>query len=377
MKRLLGAIADYIRECDKVLFALLVAASGYGCIAVLSATRYIGHNRQFIAQAAAMVLGIIAAVIGSGIDYRKLAKWWPVLATIGFVPVILTFYVGYAPAGTDDKAWLLLPGGFTFQPSELLKLAFMITFATHLSAVKDRVNNLKALLPLCAHGALPILLIHFQGDDGTAMIFAFMMIAMLAAAGLKARFFIIALVAVIIMLPIIYFLIMNDAQQARILSMLDLEDDLLGDDWQQWRARIAMAGGGFFGQGIFKGQLVQKGNIPEGYNDFIFSSIGEEFGFFGCLVVVALLAGICIRTVYVAHKANDDLGTYICIGYFAMVASQSIINIGMCVSILPVVGITLPFFSSGGSSLACLLLGAGPVLSVYMNRNSRTIYLHD
>ena len=271
----------------------------------------------------------------------------------------------------------MLPGGISFQPAELLKLAFIITFSTHLSNVKERINNLKYLIPVCAHAAIPILIIHFQGDDGTALIFAMMVVAMLAAAGLKARYFIIAGAAIIIMLPIIYFLIMNDAQQGRILSMFDLEDDLLGDDWQQWRARIAMAGGGFFGQGIFKGQLVQKGNIPEGYNDFIFSSIGEEFGFLGCLVVVALLGGICLRALIIAKKATDDLGSFICIGYFAMLAAQSIINIGMCVSLLPVVGITLPFFSAGGSSLACMLLGIGPVLNVYMNRNSRTIYLRD
>ena len=179
------------------------------------------------------------------------------------------------------------------------------------------------------------------------------------------------------MLPVIYFFVMNDAQQGRILSMLDLEDDLLGEDWQQWRARIALANGGLFGQGIFKGQLVQSENIPEGYNDFIFASIGEEFGFLGCLAVVILLVGICTRILIVAHKANDDLGCYICVGYFAMLAAQSIINIGMCISILPVVGVTLPFFSAGGTSLSCLLMGLGPVISVYMYRNSRTLYLHD
>lgn len=377
MRRLLGAIADYIRECDKILLLLCTTAASYGCLAVLSATRYTGSNRQFITQFGAMILGLLAAIIISGMDYRRIAKWWPILAVVGIVPVMLTFFVGYAPAGTDDKAWLMLPGGISFQPAELLKLAFMFTFAVHLSSVKDRVNFLKVLIPLCLHGAAPVLLIHFQGDDGTALIFAFMMVAMLAAAGLKPRYFIIAGSAIIVMLPIIYFLIMNDAQQARIISMLDLEDDLLGADWQQWRARIAMAGGGFFGQGVFKGQLVQKGNIPEGYNDFIFSSIGEEFGFVGCLAVVALLGGICLRSIFIARQATDDLGSFICIGYFAMIAAQSIINIGMCVSLLPVIGITLPFFSAGGSSLACMLMGVGPVLSVYMNRNSRTIYLRD
>ena len=134
MRRILGAIADYIRECDKVLFLLCILASGYGCVAVLSATQFIGTNRQFMTQALALVLGLVAAIVASGVDYRKLAKWWPVLAVVGVVPVLLTFYVGYAPAGTDDKAWLALPGGMYFQPAELMKLAFMITFAAKLPA---------------------------------------------------------------------------------------------------------------------------------------------------------------------------------------------------------------------------------------------------
>lgn len=377
MRKILGAVADYFRECDKILFILCFFASSFGAVAVLSATYRSNGLSEFATQAVALVLGLGAAIVVSGFDYRKLSKLWPILAVLGVIPVILTFYVGYGPSGTDDKAWLLLPGGISFQPGELLKIIFMITFATHLSAVKERINELLVLVPVCIHGAAPVLLIHFQGDDGTALIFAFMVFAMLVAAGLKARYFIIAFSVIIVMLPVIYFFVMNDAQQARIMSMFDLEDDLLGDDWQQWRARIALANGGFFGQGMFNGQLVQSANIPEGHNDFIFASIGEEFGFLGCFTVVALLAGICIRILIVAHRANDDLGCFICVGYFAMIASQAIINLGMCISVLPVVGVTLPFFSAGGSSLICLLLGLGPVVSVHMNRNSRTIYLRD
>lgn len=147
--------------------------------------------------------------------------------------------------------------------------------------------------------------------------------------------------------------------------------------YQQWRGRTALANGGFFGQGFLNGDFTQNGIVPYGFNDFIFVSIGEEFGFLGCIAVVLLLGGICLRCLRVAKLCTKDSGKYICVGVFAMLFTQIVINIGMCLSVLPVVGITLPFFSAGGTSLLCLYLGIGLVLNVYMHRNSRTIYLHD
>ena len=139
---------------------------------------------------------------------------------------------------------------------------------------------------------------------------------------------------------------------------------------------MALANGGLTGQGFLKGDLTQAGVIPESHNDFIFTSIGEEFGFLGCLVVILLLGAICLRCVRIARICSNAGGKYICVGIFAMIFAQSVINIGMCTSILPVIGVTLPFFSSGGTSLFCLYLGIGLALNVYMHRNSRTIYLH-
>lgn len=377
MRAIWNSIADYIRECDKLLLFLCIAASGYGCIAVWSATNYIGSNRQFFTQLITLVLGVVGVVIVSHFDYNYYKKLWPIIAIVCLIPVILTFFIGFAPAGTDDKAWLRLPGGLTFQPAELLKIAFIITFSIHLEKVGERLNNLKYLIPLVLHGAFPVLLVHFQGDDGTAMIFAVIMLLMLFAAGLKARYFIILIVAVLIAAPLIYFLVMNSDQQARIQSIFDLEDDLQGSDWQQWRGRIALANGGWFGKGLFKGPLTQIGDVPESYNDFIFVSIGEELGFIGCLFCVLLLALICIRILRIGAIAREKRGKLICVGTFAMLFSQIIINLGMCLSITPVIGVPLPFFSAGGTSLLCLFAGIGVIMSVYMHRNSRHMRLYD
>ena len=378
MKGLLARIADYIREVDKFMLFLCLFTTTFGCMSVLSATKYTGSPKQFIVQVLSMFVGCGAAIFISLFDYKTFMKRWYVVAAVGLIPVLLTFFIGFGPAGTDDKAWLDL-GFTTFQPSELLKACFMITFALHLSKVKEKINELKTLIPVCMHGALPVVLIHMQGDDGTALVFAVMVICMLWAADLHYKYFVIALAAVIVLAPVIYFFIMNADQQARIQTMFDIDADIRGDGWQQYRGRVALANGGFWGQGYLKGSLTQMGRagVPEGYNDFIFVTIGEELGFFGAAIALLLLAAITLRTLHVAKITNDFAGKIICVGFFGWLLAQIIMNIGMCLSVLPVIGVTLPFFSAGGTSLSCLYLGVGLVLSVYMHKNSRTVYLHE
>ena len=376
MGRFFGRIADFIRETDKLLLILCAAASCYGCIAVFSATHYMESYRSFFVQVISMFAGVAAAIFLSIFDYEEYIKRWYIAAAFGVIPVILTFFIGFAPAGTDDKAWLDL-GFTTFQPSELLKICFIVTFAAHLSAVKPNINKFTTLIPLCIHGAFPVLLIHFQGDDGTALVFAVMVLCMLWAAGLSWKYFVCAFSAALVASPFIYFFVMNNDQRARIINMFNIEADIKGVGFQQYRARMALANGGITGQGFLKGSLTKIGGVPEGYNDFIFVSIGEEFGMLGCLVVVALLAAITLRAIRLASTCQKDSGKLICVGFFAMIFAQIIINIGMCISVLPVIGVTLPFFSAGGTSQLCLYLGVGLVLSVYRYRDSRTIYLRD
>ena len=238
-------------------------------------------------------------------------------------------------------------------------------------------NKLKYLLPLVIHGAFPVILIHFQGDDGTALVFAIMFLCMLYAAGVSWKYFVVAISAAIVASPIVYFFIMNEDQRKRIIGVFNIEADIKGSTYQQYRARMALANGGVFGQGLFKGSLTQVGGVPEGRNDFIFVSIGEELGFIGCLSVLILLAAICFRCIHTARICRKDSGKIICIGFFSMVFAQLTINIGMCTAVLPVIGVTLPFFSSGGTSLLCTFFGVGLVMSVYKHRNSRIIYLRD
>lgn len=376
MRLLLSRIADFFRETDKILLLLCFFASSYGCIAVFSTTYYMENFRPVFIQTLCTLLGLFAALVISAFDYERLLKRWYLVAVLGLIPVILTFFIGFAPEGTDDKAWLNL-GFTTFQPSELLKICFIITFSAHIRKIKPNINKLKYLVPLCLHGAAPVLLIHFQGDDGTALVFAVIVLFMMWAGGVSWKYFLLAFSAAVAASPFIYFFVMNEDHRKRIKLIFDINADIKEIGYQQWRGRMALANGGLTGQGFLKGDLTQAGIIPESHNDFIFTCIGEEFGFLGCMVVVILLAAICLRCIRIARICTNDGGKYICVGIFAMLFAQSVINIGMCTSILPVIGVTLPFFSAGGTSLLCLFLGIGLALNVYMHRNSRTIYLHD
>ncbi len=378
MSWLWSRIADFIRETDKVLLSLCLFTSFYGAAIVLSATRFTGTSRAFFVQLLGLLIGLVAAVIISKItSYDRFVRAWPIFAIVAIGLVGLTFFIGYAPEGTDDKAWIKLPAGMSFQPSELLKIAFTITFARHVSAVEGKESSFKNILLLCLHGAVPVMLIHFQGDDGTALILAIMFIVMMFAAGIKMRYFIIAFALIAIAIPLLWVGIMTDDQKSRFEILFNLESDIYGKGWQQWRARTAMANGGFFGQGYMKGEFVQGNKLPKGYNDFIFSSAGEELGILGLIVIMALLLAICVRILIVAHRAKNKAGKIICSGIFAMIAAQSIINIGMCTCLLPVIGITLPFFSAGGTSLVATFLGIGLVNNVYMHRANRVMYLND
>ena len=373
-------IADYIRECDKLLYILCIVTTLYGCVMVLSTTYdYYGQSfSNFITQLGALALGLVAMIVISNFDYKNFSRFWFLIALVGLVPVGLTFFIGFAPGVTDDKAWLMLPGNISFQPSELLKICFVLTFSYHCHVLGDRVKKFWHVVLLCIHGGIPVVLIHIQGDDGTALIFALMFVGMMFAAGVKARYFIIALSLAAVAIPFVYLFVMNEDQQARINALFfGAETDYLNTLYQQWRGRIGMANGGIFGQGLFRGTLTQSGGIPYAYNDFIFTAIGEELGLVGCLACLILLAAIGIRILRVGFRSETKLGLVICSGIFTMIISQTIINVGMCLWLLPVIGVALPFFSAGGTSLLCTYLGLAVVMSVHIHRDSGLMRLRE
>ena len=379
MKKLREMIKKYFSVVDKWLLFFCTSISVIGILCQYSlvnskqaSTLNIG-DRVALVQVLASILGITAAIIISNFDYHFMAKLWKLYMPVSVMLVILTFFIGMQVDETiDDKAWLRLPFGLTFQPSELLKICFILAFAYHLSTVRNELNKPTTLFFLCLHGAFPVVLIHFQGDDGTALIFLFIFLTMIFAAGLSWKYIIAAIPIVAAAVPIGWQYFLTDDQRTRFLAVYFSEyADPLGADYQQRLSRISIGLGQLQGEGLFQESYWY---VPKMHNDFVFSFICQALGFAGALVVLSLLFGICFRAIYDAKIALDPLGAYICYGVFAMFFFQCIINIGMCISVLPVIGITLPLLSAGGTSISITYLGIGLLLSVHVHRRRNLFY---
>lgn len=369
-----GPLSFFVKNSDMPLILLCVIASVYGCMLVYSAIVGEGGSvKSCLVQFAASFVGIVIAIFISQIDYQEICKIWYVWAGIALLLVLLTFTpLGLNVSGTDDTAWLGFPFSnpkITFQPSELLKIAFIISFAVHLEKVKEHINRPLILLSLCLHGGFATGLIFLQGDDGTALVFAFIFVMMLFVAGLHWGYIVGAIAAIGAAIPFVWSHL--DAQKVdRIKALIYVEEYAQTEGWQQASGINAIGSGQIWGVGYLQGG--GEGLFARS-NDFIFSVAGEEFGFIGATILLIILGAMVLCLLRTAKHANDPKGTYICVGFAALIAAQSIINIGMVLRVLPVIGITLPFFSAGGSSVATLYLGVGLCLSVYYQSKTRNL----
>ncbi len=359
----------FIRGTDLFYLAMCMACAALSVVVLASWCMFMQSNPEgtvnykvAIVQGAAALIGMVCALVISFFDYHIIARLWPVHAAASWLLVASTFIWGYSPLDTTNKAWLRLPAGLSLQPSELAKISFIVTFALHLATIKEDLNRPVQLLGALTHLAVPALIIHFQGDDGSMLVFVAVGLAMLFAAGLYFRYILAGVVAVGAALPLIWPR-MEPYQQNRILALFDQGNPEYAKIlYQQICGKISIGAGQITGRGLFSGE---HHYVPLAYNDFFFSYLSECMGFIGSLLVLVLLGAICIRTIVTGLKATDELGCYICVGVFAVLLSQMVINLGMNLTLLPVIGVTLPFFSGGGTSMVMLFLCVGLVMSVY------------
>lgn len=361
-----------LKKCDKFLWFLIFMISLYGFLLVSSATRT--GSRFFESQIISVLIGIPLAFISQFIDYRNLSRYWILISVFCAGLMIYTLIFGSRVkglAGVDAKAWIVLPGGFNFQSSELAKIGFLFSFAKHLEILKknNNINNIKSLIFFGIHAIIPIILTHLQGDDGAAIIFICIILCQLFIAGLDAKFFLIGLALFAASMPVIWNFFLAPYQKNRILSMMNPESDPYGMGFQQLQGKISIGSGGFLGSGLFKGIRVEQGDVPVQASDFIFSVAGEELGFVGCFLIIILLLALIFRIFFISKFSKDYLGIFICFGFIGLITSQCIFNLGMCLSFLPVIGVILPFFSAGGSSVICYYLAIGLIQSIYISRN--------
>lgn len=342
---------------------------------VHSATRWrLGEgeaiHRDAIVMIIAAVAGIVITLIISAIDYELIMKIWPIIGLFCVGLMVITLIFGAAPEERpDSKCWLQF-GSVYFQSSELVKIGFVITFSMHLELCKDNINSLKSILLLGIHAVIPIGLVVLTGDMGSALVFVFMTIAMLFFAGLHLGFFGAGGILGIAASPLIWMYIFDEYQRTRFLALFRPEE-FADESYQQRLGLNALGSGGFFGQGYLKGTYTQAGLVPERENDFILTAIGEETGFFGCLIALLLLFFICYKMIKTGKEARDFSAQLACYGIASIIAAQVAINAGMVLMVLPVIGITFPFFSAGGTSTLCLYIGIGLVFSIYRYNRSR------
>ncbi len=372
MANILKGFKNFFTKSDMILWLLAISASVYSLFLISSMERSSNYS-YMTPQILALVLGYAAAIALTFIDYRFIARMWWLLMGLSLVLLALVFVIGRNVTGTDDTAWITLPGGLSFQPSELVKVFFIITFSKHLQVLKENemLYRLSGVLSLVIHMAIPVALIHMQGDDGTVLIFLFMFLIMCFIGGVQLRYFLIMLLLLAAGIPLLWTYFLNNEHKNRFTAIFDIDGNALTNyGWQQYQGKVSIASGGLTGTGLGNGPRVETGIVPEQENDFIFTVAGEELGFIGCLLLLSILLFICVKLIINAMSARDYLGRMICVGVFSMIGVQTVINIGMVLGLLPVVGITLPFFSSGGTSLLSVMIGIGLVQSVYYRKGA-------
>lgn len=378
--RLKAILADFIQQADLVLLGLCCAATLYGMVLIASATRYMdtdgmsGMIRYVGVQGAALLLGLCAYVFMSMIDVEiVLKRWkWVVAFNLIFIGLLLT-PLGVGGATTGNQAWLKIPGiPFQIGPAEIVKITFTLLLAKQLEWLREEKRDLKSFSSAMTVAGHTLLLMGYyvviSGDMGNALTFFFIFLCMAFAAGFALRWFALlflgggAAFAAAWALELIPSYMMD-----RFRVLFDHSYDALKTGWQQTRSLLAIGSGGVFGQGYMQGTQTQSsysGSLPYRWTDFIFSVCGEELGLIGCLLVIALLTAIILRVLLVARNAQTPLHCYICVGMAAMLIYQTVINIGMCLFVMPTIGVTLPFFSYGGSSLLTLYAAMGVVSGI-------------
>ncbi len=402
----LESIQRYWKRTDKTYLLLCILSSSFAVLALSSwAAKQgsgfalddvtgqivgIGDYRRAVVQAGAAAIGLCVAVLLSNIDYRSLVKVWPVHVAVTWGMVLPTLFIrnvtvgpltiGYNAGDTDNYSWYKL-GGFTLQPTELAKISFILTFAMHLNNVRGKINEPKELGKLLLHMLVPILIIHIQGDDGTAIIYGIIACCMMFSAGLSWKYIIGAISAAAAAVAVAFGFFSDKIgkgyQWYRILAVIDPENKTgwapsetvwKNIIYQQQRGEIALGSGGIFGNGIFGGSYY---SVPNAHNDFVLSWIGNATGFVGCCVVLGILFALVCKTFATGARSEDMLGSFICAGIGGALMAQIAVNVGMNLRVLPVIGVTLPFYSAGGSSVLMLYICVGLVLSVYMHNTKK------
>lgn len=378
LNRLKDTLADFIQQADLVLLALCCTATLYGIALVFSATRYMSPatgTRRMIIQCAALGLGVCVYIFFSMLDLESITRRWKWILAFNVIFILLLKTPLGVAGNTGNRAWLKFPGiPFQIGPAEVVKITFVLLLAKQIEWLWEEKEDLKSFpsaLFVAGH-AFGLCGLYFvvSHDMGNGLVFIFIFLCMAFVAGFALRWFLLlfagagGIVAAVLLLDLVpdnmeYML-------NRFIVLFDHSFDPQGTGWQQTRSLLAIGSGGLWGQGYLNGSQTQgiSSALPAKQTDLIFSAAGEELGLFGCLAIMALLLAIILRILLVARKARTPFYRYVCVGMASILIFQTIINIGMCLFVMPTIGVTLPFFSYGGSSVVTLYMAMGVVSGI-------------
>lgn len=367
--RYLRALVDFFRKGDILLFILCIATSLFGVIMVSSATAHFGGNHYVFVQLVAIALGAVLYILLTLFDIEILAGRSELLFLFNLL-FISTLFLWGVEGNTGNRSWLSfswLP--FNIQPAEICKISFILINAKMMRDNQRHISQPKSIFKLAVHLLITVGLILVASDDmGVALIYVFVFILMAFAGGVSRYWFLLGAGTIAVAAPILWFGAFRQDQKNRILALFDPSIDASGEGvlWQTNLSLRSIRGGGVTGQGLYHGAVTQAGVNPQQHNDFIFSAIAEELGIVGCVLVLLLLVAIICRCIYVGVKSESYMNRLICVGIASMLLFQVLVNVGMCLGLLPVVGLTLPFLSYGGSSIVSTYLAMGIVSGIHM-----------
>jgi rod shape determining protein RodA len=375
MRNFLHELRDFTKKGDWVLLILCLITSAFGCVAIASATsadKFDGNARYIIIQLASTGIGVMLYAIVSSIDIEAMSEQRNLL--VAFNCMLLLMLI---PFGTDNntgnRSWLDIPlVPVMIQPAEICKITYIIVMGSVMNAHQNRISSIPSVMHMAFHLALLVgLNMVLSKDAGVSLIFVFIFIGMAFGGGVSVIWFALAIGALVVGFPILWPFL-GTHQQNRILILFDETIDPLGIN-ERYHSKInllSLTGGGMTGQGLFNGNRTQGGNLFAQHTDYIFSSMGEELGFIGCVIIMLLEFAIIARCIFVGMKCQDYMRRVVCFGAASAMIFQVMINVGMCIGVMPVIGLTLPLISYGGSSVVTIYAMMGLVSGAHARPQS-------
>ena len=366
MRRYFYELKNFFRKGDLVLLLLCLLTSTFGCIIISSATNAVGFSRYLTVQIVAIVLGAILYIMMSSVDVDFLSEHRRVLVV--FNTILLSLLI---PFGTGDnlgnRSWLDLPLlPVDIQPAEICKITYILIMASVMNSHQNRISSVTSVIHMAFHLIFLFgLNMVLSRDLGVSLIYVFIFIGMAFAGGVSIIWFVLGAGALVVASPVLWNRL-DDYQKERLEMLVNPNIDPEGIDvrWHTNQSLLSLNGGGLTGQGLFNGNRTQTDSLNAQHTDFIFSAIGEELGFVGCLLVILLLLAIIARCVYVGIRSQEYMRRLICFGAAAALIFQVCVNVGMCLGVFPVIGLTLPLISYGGSSVVTIYAMLGLVSGV-------------